>query len=495
MAATLRDLDFEVIAAVNIDKTAFDQKLREFARALDNARTALFFYAGHGLQVAGKNYAIPIDARLESAADLQVETVDVDQVLSIMQSDEQRVNLVFLDACRDNPLTRSFAAKLPQTRAFSVGTGLSNVETGRGTLIAFATAPNKVAFDGGVRNSPFTSALLKHIRTPGLDIGLVMRRVTADVETASGGAQVPWMHASLTSDVILANAPSGSVPPAPFQAPLAIPPLVAPKVTAPQNPLPSEFPVKPEVIRLIETHPFFANAPPVSVNAYTIVSTLASTTRGAGTASTMTSDYNDETNVQWLRQGLVRLDLNQQYSVNNSGAKGNYAVKSTSLSAANGLFNLSYKMVSRSRNMNMTTTTQLLRLENMKGHIFPLVLGNKFSYDSIYSSSSSKMAPSQTAYQSSCEVTKVYDAKNFHSKLTGKAHLLVCDERTVEKKDNSTSNSQSHDLFFDSLGVWMRADPITPREQIVTNNQTSVYGNYTTTSNGTYTLKSFFLTP
>src|SRR5262245_61432729 len=94
MAAALRELGFEVIAATDVDKTAFDGKLREFARALRTARTALFFYAGHGMQVAGKNYAIPVDARLESAADLQVETVDIEQVLAVMQADDSRVNLV-----------------------------------------------------------------------------------------------------------------------------------------------------------------------------------------------------------------------------------------------------------------------------------------------------------------------------------------------------------------------------------------------------------------
>jgi uncharacterized caspase-like protein len=224
MASALRALDFTVVVATDVDKGAFDRKLREFAHALRTARTAVFFYAGHGIQVAGKNYAIPVDAKLETAADLQVETVDIDQIVAVMQSDENRVNLVFLDACRDNPLTRSFARGLPATRAASVGAGLSALEAGRGTLIAFSTAPNKVALDGSGRNSPFTQALLKHIRTPGLDIAFVMRRVTAEVETWSGGKQVPWMHASLTTDVVLARGPAGTsaaAPPAPPAGPAA----------------------------------------------------------------------------------------------------------------------------------------------------------------------------------------------------------------------------------------------------------------------------------
>ena len=144
-----------------------------------------------------------------------METVDIDQIVSIMESDSNRVNLVFLDACRDNPLSRSFARNLPATRAVNVGSGLNASEAGRGTMIAFSTAPNKVALDGQGRNSPFTTALLKHIRTPGLDIAFVMRRVTADVEKSSGGSQVPWVHASLISDVTLAAGDSRIALPAP----------------------------------------------------------------------------------------------------------------------------------------------------------------------------------------------------------------------------------------------------------------------------------------
>lgn len=222
MAAVLRELGFTVVTGANASKVEFDQKVREFARAVRTAKVAAFFYAGHGMQVAGKNYAIPIDAKLEGAADLPVETVDIDQIVSIMESDPNRVNLVFLDACRDNPLTRTFARNLPATRAANVGSGLNAIEAGRGTMIAFSTAPNKVALDGQGRNSPFTTALLKHIRTPGLDIAFVMRRVTADVEKSSGGTQVPWVHASLISDVTLAAGDSkaaSQIPPPPAPAP------------------------------------------------------------------------------------------------------------------------------------------------------------------------------------------------------------------------------------------------------------------------------------
>jgi uncharacterized caspase-like protein len=177
--------------------------VREFGRKLDQAELALFFYAGHGMQVGGKNYVVPTDAKLERAGDLTLDTIDVGQVLAQMES-EPRVNLVFLDACRDNPLARSFARSLG-TRSTAVGSGLASIQSAIGTMIAYATEPDKVALDGSGRNSPFTAALLKHLATPGLDIGSVMRRVRTDVVQATRGKQVPWDHSSLMGDVVLAR--------------------------------------------------------------------------------------------------------------------------------------------------------------------------------------------------------------------------------------------------------------------------------------------------
>jgi uncharacterized caspase-like protein len=124
-------------------------------------------------------------------------------VLAQMEA-EKRVNLVFLDACRDNPLARSLARSFG-TRSSSVGQGLASIKSAIGTMIAYATQPDNVALDGSGRNSPFTGALLKHIATPGVDIGTVMRRVRSDVITATREQQVPWDHSSLTGDVILAR--------------------------------------------------------------------------------------------------------------------------------------------------------------------------------------------------------------------------------------------------------------------------------------------------
>jgi uncharacterized caspase-like protein len=177
--------------------------VREFGRKLDRANIALFFYAGHGMQVGGRNYLIPIDAKLERPGDLSFETVDVSQVLAQMEA-EQRINLVLLDACRDNPLARSFARTLG-TRAVSVGQGLATIQGALGTMISYATQLDAVALEGDGRNSPCTSALRTHLMTPGIEIGSVMKRVRADVVQATRGKQIPWDHSSLIGDVILAQ--------------------------------------------------------------------------------------------------------------------------------------------------------------------------------------------------------------------------------------------------------------------------------------------------
>ena len=203
IAAALRKLGFDVVEGKNLDRRGVDDAIRQFGRKLDRADLALFFYAGHGLQVNGRNYLVPIDAKLEQPGDLALDTVDMNTVLAQMEA-EKRVNLIFLDACRDNPLSRSLARSLG-TRSAAVGTGLAAVQSAIGTLIAYATQPDTVAFDGEGRNSPFTAALLRHILSPGLDIGVIMRRVRAEVIAVTREKQVPWDHSSLVGEVVLAR--------------------------------------------------------------------------------------------------------------------------------------------------------------------------------------------------------------------------------------------------------------------------------------------------
>lgn len=206
ITAKLQDLGFDVIGGIDLDRDALEDRVRDFARTSRGAEVTLFYYAGHGLQVGGKNYLVPVDAELTDEADLDFQTVSMDAVLRNMER-ERRTNLIILDACRNNPLAKNLARSMG-TRSASVGRGLAPLETGVGTLISFATQPGNVALDGDGHNSPFTTALLRHIDTENLDVALMMRRVRRDVMDATGGNQVPWSNSSLT-DAIFLNTGSG----------------------------------------------------------------------------------------------------------------------------------------------------------------------------------------------------------------------------------------------------------------------------------------------
>ena len=205
VAKTLRDIGFEVIDGTNLDRAGMERLVREFLHKAPGARLTLLYYAGHGMQVDGRNYLVPVDAKLAAASDLPFETLELDKVLAGLD-DEARANIVVLDACRDNPLARSFATKLGATRSAAVPAGLAAYATvGTGTLIAFATAPGQTALDGAGANSPFTSAFIKHVRTPGIEVNQMLTRVRVEVATATKNRQVPWANSSLLGEVYLAG--------------------------------------------------------------------------------------------------------------------------------------------------------------------------------------------------------------------------------------------------------------------------------------------------
>lgn len=205
MASKLTGLGFVVVTGRDLGLTGMRQSIREFVGKVEGADVALFFYAGHGLQVNGGNYMIPVDAQLRSNNDLDFEALPIDLVLSAMERNA-KVSLVFLDACRDNPLAATLARSMG-TRSAVVGRGLAKLDTGVGSLIAFATQPGNVALDGADRNSPFTTALLKHLGTPGQSITDDLIAVRRTVLEATDGKQVPWDSSSLTGPVVLKPSP------------------------------------------------------------------------------------------------------------------------------------------------------------------------------------------------------------------------------------------------------------------------------------------------
>ena len=202
VAKALRDIGFDVSEGVNLDNRSQQRLVQDFLRKSASSKIALLYYAGHGMQVDGKNYLVPVDARLQAATDLPFETLELDKIIAGLD-DESRTNIIILDACRDNPL-----AKAPGVKARSVaGSGLAAVSSvGSGTLIAFATAPGAVALDGEGSNSPFTAALVKHIRTPGLEVRQMLTRVRAEVASTTQKKQIPWDNSSLLGEVFLAGA-------------------------------------------------------------------------------------------------------------------------------------------------------------------------------------------------------------------------------------------------------------------------------------------------
>jgi Caspase domain len=193
IAEKLRGLGFKVIDGTDLSKADMEERIRSFAAELTGADVGLFFYAGHGLQVDGRNLLVPVDAQLKSDTDIDFEAVDANLVLKQLERNS-RISIVFLDACRDNPM----AANLAQSRSVEVNRGLARIDKAVGMMVAFSTQPGNVALDGQGRNSPFTEALLQHISDQGASINDLMIEVRNDVLKSTDGKQVPWENSSLT---------------------------------------------------------------------------------------------------------------------------------------------------------------------------------------------------------------------------------------------------------------------------------------------------------
>ena len=207
MAGMLKGLGFEVVVMTDLDQLSFARKIDEFGRLLDGADVGLFFYAGHGVQVNGKNYLVSTKAKLESEFLVPAETIDLDSVIRLMES-RTRINLVFLDACRNNPLADKLRQNLvAMNRAVALGRGLARIEpTGRDTLVAFAAAPGQEAADGRGRNSPFTAALLDHLPKPDVEVSVMLKRVTAQVRRETRNVQRPQQLSDMSQVFYFAKA-------------------------------------------------------------------------------------------------------------------------------------------------------------------------------------------------------------------------------------------------------------------------------------------------
>ena len=209
VAAMLEKLGFRVVLRTNVGRKAMEGAIRQFGRDLLKGGIGLFYFAGHGMQVGGRNYLIPVDAQIETESDVHFESVDAGRVLGKMEDAQNDMNIVILDACRDNPFARS-------TR--SASKGLARMDAPKGSIIAYATAPGAVAADGFGRNGIYTKHLLANIETPGLSIETFFKNVRIGVIGETGDKQVPWESSSLTGDFFFSPKRGMAVVAAPVSA-------------------------------------------------------------------------------------------------------------------------------------------------------------------------------------------------------------------------------------------------------------------------------------
>jgi hypothetical protein len=193
MAKALRDLKFDVIEIIDGDISTIRKAIRDFHNRLDQSKgVGLFYYAGHGVQIKGENYIMPVKHDIKEEFEVEDKSIRVNSVLDAMENTGTHMNIVILDACRDNPFARSMR---------SAQRGLAQIYAeGSGSLIAYATAPGSVAADGNGENGLYTQELLKAIKTPGLEIGMVFRTVLTNVKKLSSGQQLPWTNSSIEGE-------------------------------------------------------------------------------------------------------------------------------------------------------------------------------------------------------------------------------------------------------------------------------------------------------
>jgi hypothetical protein len=220
MARTLQSVGFTVTKLINADQATMKRAMLEFGRALrDGADASLFYYAGHGVQVHGENYLIPVDASIKDEGEVDLQGINVNDFLNVMEGSSSKVNIVVLDACRNNPFARSFR---------SASRGLAMVDAPEGSYVAFATAPGQVAADGAGANSPYTEALAAAMVEPGVKLEDTFKKARRIVIEKTARQQVPWETTSVTGDFYfvagdqVANLPEPtSEPPAAEAKPIA----------------------------------------------------------------------------------------------------------------------------------------------------------------------------------------------------------------------------------------------------------------------------------
>ena len=213
VARSLEAIGFEVTVKLDLDRTGFDGALSTFAERSRDANIAIIYYAGHGMQVSGKVYLVPSDGKVSTGRDLR-DLIDAGYLLEDAAL-AKRLSIVILDACRDNPFTRSLAEHLGPGRSSDVGRGLSRIdEVPRNTLVAYATSAGNIALDGDGENSPFAIALAESLGVPGRDVRIAFGAVRDRVLELTGHQQEPFIYGSLGGSAMYLAEPDSGGPPA-----------------------------------------------------------------------------------------------------------------------------------------------------------------------------------------------------------------------------------------------------------------------------------------
>jgi len=515
VAAALNRLGFETVVGIDLDKSGMEQASIRFARAAREADTALFYYSGHAMQFAGTNYLMPVDAKLDDEADLRLMIKVEDIVADLQQAKNLRI--LVLDSCRDNPLAEELKRSIGRTRAAGIGRGLAKIDSPQGMILAYATQAGRTADDGSGRNSPYTSAFLKHIEAQD-EIGTIFRRISADVFAETKSAQLPELSLSLIGEFYLrgraASSPAeaaalaneaaqawtsiaGTSSPAVLEAfirrfgttvyaDLARARLeelkksqvavgIVPDKPAParmpddfdaiRKAIPNNVPVNSEVLRTVLTDPFFANAPPLRLARY-------HTTKTTKNSNGKPATTNRDNRLRSLGGGLFQNDGSEDYSspwMPFGKQQGTYRSSDAvhSVYAANGyiiLGNYSRRTTYIPGKKPETAagySSGIEKIDRLTGSIFPVTVGNKFGYRTFWRFSSG----STHTVELQCEVTEKRSAKEFHSELTGEAFLLFCDyESWTNQSDHRRGRTLVPTLFFEELGAFLQVDSTDPNK-------------------------------
>src|SRR3989344_8751560 len=260
VAKTLQRLGFHVTLKLNQDRLGLAQAIRDFGNQLKGSNAGLFYYAGHGMQVKGRNYLIPVDADIQVEDEVPYRSIDANEVLAKMETSRNPLNVGILDACRNNPFARSFRSN---------SQGLAQMDAPSGTLLAFATSPGSVASDGSGSNGLYTKHLLTNLDPPGLAIEQMFKRVRISVMKDTVNKQIPWESSSLVGDFYF-NVSKPALAPTPTVTP-------APTVTATTT-VATAPTVPPTQVALAAPAPPPTATPPPTVTATTTVTTAPTVT-------------------------------------------------------------------------------------------------------------------------------------------------------------------------------------------------------------------------